>query len=94
MKKDAKTLIESLTTLLGETATTDNAISLMEDITDSVAEDTEDWKSKYEENDKAWRKRYTDRFMGTSSGEDDDPDPEPEPRKPRSFDSLFEQSEK
>lgn len=50
----------------------DEALALMEDVTDTLNDyETrvgEDWKSKYEENDNAWRTRYAQRFMdGTSS---------------------------
>lgn len=46
--------------------TSDSAISFIEDMQDtftSLKNDSgTDWKTKYEENDSAWRKRYTDRF--------------------------------
>lgn len=46
----------------------DEYISLIEDISDTlaastIAADTENWKAKYEENDASWRKRYTERFL-------------------------------
>lgn len=48
--------------------TSDEAISLIEDISDTVDDLTgrigEDWKAKYEENDASWRQRYTERFFG------------------------------
>lgn len=42
----------------------DDVLSILEDITDTYASwnDAEDWKTKYEENDSAWRKKYRDRF--------------------------------
>lgn len=40
----------------------DESISLLEDITDTLDGDGEDWKKKYEENDASWRKRYRERF--------------------------------
>lgn len=43
----------------------DAALALLEDFSDtydSVA--GEDWKSKYEQNDADWRKKYADRFSG------------------------------
>lgn len=69
-------------------------VSLLEDITDSYndleasARDTTDWRSRYEELDASWRKRYTDRFFGKG---DDVPPPEAEPEEKTelSFDDLF-----
>lgn len=44
----------------------DEALSLLEDVSDTIADferrDSEDWKTKYEENDAEWRKKYRDRF--------------------------------
>lgn len=60
-------LINALKGFIGEDDS-DNAISLLEDVSDTFSDfetkvsDPEDWKKKYEENDKAWRKKYTDRF--------------------------------
>lgn len=48
--------------------TDDDTIRLLEDVTDTLNDyDTrlngsEDWKTKYEQNDAEWRRRYTDRF--------------------------------
>lgn len=60
-------LIEKVKARIGED-TSDEAISFLEDVTDTIADYNdklkEDWKTKYEENDKEWRKRYTDRFNG------------------------------
>lgn len=48
--------------------TGDEDIAFLEDMTDtyndleSRSSDTTDWKSKYDELDASWRKRYTDRF--------------------------------
>lgn len=56
---------------------TDDDIQLMEDMTDTFDDfdnrikENGDWKSKYEENDRAWRQKYIDRFTGaTDSGVD------------------------
>lgn len=89
-KKTAKELSEMISKMLPD-STTDEALSLMEDINDSVTEDTEDWKSKYEENDKSWRERYRNRFMGASDDTDDndDSDNNDEPPAKLTYDSLF-----
>lgn len=54
----------------------DETIQFIEDATDTInslnsksTTDGEDWKTKYEENDKEWRKRYKERFF--SSGDSD-----------------------
>lgn len=60
-------LIEKVKARIGED-TSDDAISFLEDVSDTLADYNdklkEDWKSKYEENDREWRKRYADRFNG------------------------------
>lgn len=88
-------ILESVKTLVGETPT-DEGLALMENISDTYADlesrvnDTEDWKTKYEENDKQWRQKYTERF---SSGNDleveQEDDLDDEPPEPTSFEELF-----
>lgn len=100
-----KTQEELLTSIKGLLAdnTSDEAISLLEDVTDTLGsfsnanKDNEDWKKKYEENDKEWRQKYRDRFFntGSSDGKSDDkfePEPEPGPAI-RKFDDLFKTKE-
>lgn len=66
--------------------TSDEAIQLLEDMTDTYNDlvnkgsnsDTEDWKARYEENDKMWREKYRDRFFSGST----DAEPLPEPPVP------------
>lgn len=63
--------LNRIRTRLGEELTDDD-IALMEDMIDTFDDfntkltDSTDWKSKYEENDKAWRQKYIDRFTGAS----------------------------
>lgn len=83
-------LVARLTASFGENLSDDN-ISLLEDVSDTIDSfsDTEDWKTKYEENDASWRKRYKERFEGK---EDDNPDNEPEIEhyeSPTKFEDLF-----
>lgn len=53
--------------------TSDEDISLIEDINDTYADletrisESGDWKAKYDENDKAWREKYRDRFFSEST---------------------------
>lgn len=55
--------------------TSDDAISLVEDVNDTInameTDENNDWKQKYEENDATWRQKYRDRFFG--AGADDEP---------------------
>jgi hypothetical protein len=62
-------IIDALKDSFGESPD-DTQLAMLEDVSDTFADlnekSGEDWKTKYEENDKAWRKRYTDRFSGKS----------------------------
>lgn len=64
-----------ITSFIGDN-TSDDAIRLLEDLGDTytaleaeVNGDGIDWKTKYEENDAAWKRKYYNRFMGGNSGE-------------------------
>ena len=56
----------------------DEVIQLTEDLSDTLNDfdsrinDTEDWKSKFEENDNMWRKKYKDRFLEPSVSSDNE----------------------
>lgn len=65
-------LMEKLKALIGD-RTDDEALTFIEDVSDTVEanKSEEDWKTKYEENDKMWREKYRDRFY---NGNDDDED--------------------
>lgn len=67
LKKDE--LMEKLRIIIGEQLS-DEAVSFIEDITDTINEyegreyvGEEEWKRRYDELDKGWRKRYRDRFF-------------------------------
>lgn len=74
----------------------DEAISLLEDISDTLndynarTKDATDWKKRYEDNDKEWRDKYKERFMSGDSNDDEDDFEEPETKK-YTFDSLFKE---
>lgn len=57
--------------------TGDEEISILEDVSDTMedyhtrATDPEDWKGKYEQNDREWRQRYMDRFGGKTGATED-----------------------
>jgi hypothetical protein len=84
-------IIDALKESFGESPD-DTQLAMLEDVSDTFADLTEksgeDWKTKYEENDKAWRKRYTDRFSGKADPDQDSDVDEPEP-KPLTYESLF-----
>ena len=85
-------LIKKLTAFLGE-APTDEGVALLEDVTDTMnANDNggEDWKQKYEDNDKAWRKKYIDRFNGKGDDDDQQPNGNEGAEVKTFYESLFE----
>lgn len=59
----------------------DESIQFLEDMTDTYNDlvgkqgDGEDWKQKYEDNDKMWRERYTSRFFDSDATSDLIPTP-------------------
>ena len=101
--KSKDDLLNSIRAKLGDD-TSDDTLSLLEDVTDTFNSltanpDGEDWKKKYEENDKQWREKYRDRFFNTETdGKDDDPINEPPPapapsNSPTTFEELFKEEE-
>lgn len=81
-------LIAKIKTKIGED-TSDESIALLEDVTDTFnANDGEGWKTKYEENDKEWRKKYIDRFSGSGGSAPDEEEEEEEEEK-TTFEDLF-----
>ena len=93
--KTKEEILTAVKTRVGE-QNDDDTIAFIEDITDTLSDletkaqgDGTDWKSKYEENDAEWRKRYTERFY-SSDPDDDPPDDTPDdPPKPKTFADLF-----
>ena len=92
-------LLEIIKERIGDD-TSDETISFIEDITDTLSDyeekatnsDTEDWKTKYEENDKMWREKYRERFF-SKEVEKEDEDFEDDEVKSLSYDDLFEEKE-
>lgn len=96
MIKSKDELISMISARIGED-NSDEALSLLEDVTDTLTDyetktaDSTNWQQKYEENDKEWRNKYKERFMSGSETIDDEIiDPEPEPRR-YSFEDLFKE---
>ena len=85
-------IIDALKESFGESPD-DTQLAMLEDVSDTFSDlnerCSEDWKTKYEENDKAWRKRYTDRFSGKADSETDTLEEDTEPPKPLTYESLF-----
>ena len=78
----------------------DEVIQLTEDLTDtfnnydSRLNSSEDWKSKFEENDEMWRKKYKERFLDTIEQKEDLDNPELKDDDYNvTFDDLFKERE-
>lgn len=71
MKVTRDELLGQLSSFIGEN-NSDEAISLMENVSDSFAENTDDtdWKAKYDELDASWRKKYIERFTNIGPEKD------------------------
>lgn len=87
-------LIEKVKKYVGD-RTDDETIEIIEDISDSFdSSDADEWKQKYEENDKMWRDKYISRFLEKKEDEPDTPtEHEEEEKEYNSFDDLFEEEE-
>lgn len=95
-------ILESVKTRVGD-STEDADIEFIEDISDTLndliskASGQEDWKAKYEENDKTWREKYKERFFSTEENEkdelEDNKDIEMKDEKPKTFADLFKEKE-
>lgn len=88
-------ILNSVRERLGED-TSDEALALVEDITDTIADlenknnNGTNWEQKYRENDEAWRKKYRERFFSGGSDEDDKED-NPEPKRKYTYENLFKE---
>lgn len=92
-------LMQILRAKLGEDSS-DDTLTLMEDISDTYDEldnkakgDGTDWKTKYENNDAEWRKRYRDRFYNSDANDNDFNDDNDDDEKPKvlTFEQLFKE---
>lgn len=93
MIKSKEEILTLLKDRIGED-TSDEAIGFIEDVTDTFndleekGKGQENWKEKYEENDKAWRQKYRDRFYSSVPDEPDPEEPDEKPAKHR-YEDLF-----
>lgn len=87
-------LIEKVKKYVGD-RTDDETIEIIEDISDSIdSSDVDEWKQKYEENDKMWRDKYISRFVDKKEDElDTSTEHEEEEKEYKSYDDLFEKEE-
>ena len=91
MIRSKEELIASISKMIGDSAE-DDGLHLLEDVADTMdsLSDGENWKQKYEDNDREWRQKYKDRFL-TTVDEQGNVDETEEPEEPnvKSFDELF-----
>lgn len=77
---------------LFEDNTSDECLSLLGDIKDTfdsnANNDSEDWKTKYEENDKHWREKFRDTFI--NGKQDTEAEETGSDKRYTTFESLFE----
>lgn len=87
-------LIEKVRKYVGD-RTDDETIEIIEDISDSIdSSDDDEWRQKFEENDKMWRDKYISRFLEKKEDElDAPPKHEEEEKEYNSFEDLFEEEE-
>lgn len=87
-------LIEKVRKYVGDRKD-DDTIEIIEDISDSIdSSEADEWKKKYEENDKMWRDKYISRFVEKNEDEPDTPTEHDEEEKEyNSFEDLFEEEE-
>mgnify|MGYP007006851739 CR=1 FL=1 len=73
----------------------DGTIEIIEDISDSFdSTDADEWKKKYEENDKMWRDKYISRFYDKKEEESETPaEHEEEEKEYSSYEDLFKEEE-
>lgn len=100
-------LMEMVRNRIGED-NSDEALAMLEDMTDSLNDyearinEAGDWKTKYAENDAAWRQRYRERFENQPSVEEPTDIVgfvsaentvviEDEPDEPETYEDLFSQ---
>lgn len=97
MIKTKDEIISMISARIGED-NSDEAIGLLEDITDTLTDyetrtaDSTNWKERFEANDKEWRDRYKERFMsGDPSKDETIIDEEEEPERKYTFEDLFKE---
>lgn len=88
-------LLEKVRTYVGD-RTDDETLAIIEDISDSFdSSDADEWKQKFEDNDKMWRDKYISRFFEKNDDGIEDPTDEKddEEKEYKTFEDLFEEEE-
>ena len=97
---EMKEMLKQLTERLGESSTTDENLSLIEDTTDTLEDyerrlkESGDWERRYKENDAEWRTRYRDRFFSADPEDYSDVTEETIETEKKNFEDLFVKEEK
>jgi len=85
-------LLEKVRTYVGD-RTDDETLAIIEDISDSFdSSDADEWRQKFEENDKMWREKYISRFFEKNDNGIEDPT-DYEEKEYKTFEDLFEEEE-
>jgi hypothetical protein len=98
VKRSKEELLSAISAILGDN-TSDEALTIIEDISDSfeTSQPDEDWKVKYDQLDADWRKRYKERFFseGTTHREavEEQEENVKEDGEKKTYDELFEERE-
>lgn len=94
-KLSKEELLEKIRKYVGD-RTDDESIEILEDVNDSFdTSDSDEWKKKYEENDKMWRDKYISRFFEKKEEETHDKPTEhvEDEKEFNTFEDLFEKEE-
>lgn len=96
---DKESFMARLKERIGEDLS-DDSLSFIEDASDTYdelmnrSEGQEDWKAKYDENDRAWREKYRERFFSTpEEAKEEQEENVKEDGEKRTFEELFEERE-
>lgn len=82
-------LMSSLKEILKDN-TSDEALSFIEDMNDTLKENSgEDWKARYEDNDRQWREKYKARFFDGKKEDEVVVAEDEEVEKPLRYEDLF-----
>lgn len=90
--KQKSEIMEQVKAIVGEN-TDDATLTFLEDLRDTIDDletksngDGEDWKAKYEENDKMWRNKYQQTFFNPPTKYESNDEPENDLTKPEQLD--------
>ena len=104
MVKSKEELLSAIKEIAGENITSDAAIALIEDLSDTLDErvdesalraEIEQAQAEAQRIDAEWRQKYTERFFTGKDPEEDPEDPEEEPEdKIYKYEDLFVEEKK